>query len=147
MIDENNSRRTTRALTDEESRDLGFGSVVASESRLRLLNKDGSFNVSRDGLDFWSSLSLYHTLLTMHWSHFLGVVALVYLAVNTLFAVGYLLCGAGALAGPGNTGVGGSFLQAFFFSVQTLATIGYGHISPASLPANLIVIVESLMGL
>ncbi|HNB72464.1 MAG TPA: hypothetical protein PLB18_14890 [Acidobacteriota bacterium] len=50
---------------DEEIRDLGFGSIVTRESRQRLLNPDGSFNVERTGLNFWTSLSLYHTLLTL----------------------------------------------------------------------------------
>lgn len=52
------------ASNEDQNHDLGFGSVVASESRQRLLNRDGSFNVDRTGLSFWSSFSLYHSLLT-----------------------------------------------------------------------------------
>lgn len=47
----------------EDSRtDLGFGSVVPRETRRRLLNRDGSFNVRREGGRFWESLSAYHYL-------------------------------------------------------------------------------------
>jgi inward rectifier potassium channel len=129
----------------DRNSDLGFGAVVA-QSRRRLLNRDGSFNVARTGLGFFTSLSLYHYLLTTTWPRFLGLVSTAYLAVNTLFAGLFLACGPGALTGiaiPGRP----RFLSAFFFSVQTLATIGYGVISPVSLAANLLVTTESLVGM
>ena len=138
-------------LTDEpvttpegESRDLGFGSVVARE-RKRLLNRDGSFNVRRSGLGFWQSSSLYHTLLTMSWRRFLTLIVLAYVAVNSLFALAYTMCGPGALDGAGSGS--SSFVQAFFFSVQTFGTIGYGHEYPVSMLANALVAIESLFGL
>jgi hypothetical protein len=54
-----------------EQADLGFGSVVAGESRQRLVNKDGTFNVIRKGLNFFTSLSLYHSLVSMSWWRFI----------------------------------------------------------------------------
>ena len=77
--------------SEEESRDLGFGSVVSRESRDRLLNANGSFNVARRGLGFWSRVYPYHALLMMSWPKFLGVVALAYTAVNVLFALAFML--------------------------------------------------------
>jgi inward rectifier potassium channel len=136
-------------VRDEEIRDLGFGSVVARESRQRLLNRDGSFNVVRTGLRLSSSLSLYHTLLTMTWTRFMALVVVSYLLLNGGFGVAFLVCGPAALQGPlpgvGTTGEG--FARAFFFSVATFSTIGYGNISPSGLAANLVVTVESLVGL
>jgi inward rectifier potassium channel len=132
---------------EEESRDLGFGSVVARESRERLLNPDGSFNVARRGLGFWAALNPYHTLLTMSWPKFLGVVALFYTAANIVFAIAFLLCGREALSNPPEVGLGNSFLRAFFFSVDTLATIGYGNISPSGVAAHTVVTVEALVGI
>ncbi len=134
-------------INPDEIRDLGFGSVVAGESRHRLLNRDGSFNVSRDGLSFWASLSPYHTLLTMTWLRFISLMTLYYLLVNMLFAFAYMLCGAGALTTPAEETYGSHFLHAFFFSVHTFATIGYGNISPVGTAANLVVTVEALIGL
>jgi inward rectifier potassium channel len=133
--------------TEDLNRDLGFGAIVASESRKRLLNRDGSFNVVREGLSPLASMSLYHDLLTISWTRFLGLVVVFYLLVNALFALAYMACGAGAMDGPRATSMGAHFLQAFFFSVQTFATIGYGHVSPVSLAANLLVTLESLVGL
>ncbi len=126
--------------------DLGFGSVVARESRRRLLNRDGTFNVRREGLRFWESLSAYHYLLTISWRRFMLFVIGCYIAINALFAVAYLLCGDHALstfsAPPAQR-----FGEAFFFSVETVATIGYGNIAPMNLAANLVMTVESLVGL
>ena len=65
-----------QALSEQDLRDLGFGSVVSRESQQRLLNRDGSFNVRRRGLGFWSSFSLYHALLTISWSHFFFIIYL-----------------------------------------------------------------------
>ncbi|MFN8005953.1 MAG: ion channel [Terriglobia bacterium] len=131
----------------EEPKDLGFGSVVARESRLRLLNRDGSFNVSRAGLRVTATLNLYHSLLTMSWSRFLLILSTFYLVINALFALIYLLCGSNALNGPGAGALESPFLRAFFFSIQTFATIGYGQIGPVGLAANLIVTFESFAGL
>ncbi|HEU0176590.1 MAG TPA: ion channel [Blastocatellia bacterium] len=130
-----------------DMRDLGFGSVVARESRQRLLNRDGSFNVMRAGLGFLASLSPYHALLTMSWRSFFGLTALFYFGANLLFAAAYLLCGHGALSMPAPSGIESHFLQAFFFSIHTLATIGYGTITPVGIAANVIVSIESFIGL
>ena len=135
--------------TAEEPRDLGFGSVVADESRLRLLNRDGSFNVSRRGLRTFETLAPYHALLTMGWLKFLGLVTLFYIGANALFALAYFSLGTGGLfvTHPAGTEPLPRLWDAFFFSIQTFATIGYGQIAPEGLAANLIVTVESLVGI
>jgi inward rectifier potassium channel len=84
----------------------------------------------------------YHWLLRQSWPRFLlGGIAL-YLATNALFALLYLAQpGAIAHARPG------IFSDAFFFSVQTIATLGYGVMAPATLYANIIVTIETAVGL
>ena len=71
------------------------------------------------------------------------LVVFVYLGTNLLFAFGYLACGEGAItnAGPG------SLLDAFFFSVQTMATIGYGRMTPVGSWPNAIVTFEAFFGI
>jgi inward rectifier potassium channel len=133
--------------SEDPGRDLGFGSVVTRESRRRLLNQDGSFNVVREGLSPFTSLSLYHTLLTTSWPRFLGLTALSYLLANALFALGYMACGPEALGGLRSDTPQGRFVEEFFFSIQTFATIGYGVVYPRSLAANLLMAAESLVGL
>jgi inward rectifier potassium channel len=138
-----------RRTPEEQARDrdLGFGSVVSRQSRQRLLNRDGSFNVARTGLGYLESFAPYHQLLTISWGGFLAVVSLLYLVLNLVFSLAFLACGPDALLGPGSAMLGGRFSRAFFFSIQTFATIGYGQIGPNGLAANLVVTVEALVGL
>jgi inward rectifier potassium channel len=136
-----------QAISDQDLRDLGFGAVVSRESHQRLLNRDGSFNVERRGLRLLDSLSLYHVLLTMPWLQFFLLCLGFYLVTNMAFAAAYVACGPGALAStaPGIEQHG--FWRAFFFSVETLSTIGYGNIVPVGLATNFVVTAEALSGL
>jgi inward rectifier potassium channel len=138
-----------RRTPEEQARDrdLGFGAVVSRAGTRRLLNRDGSFNVIRTGLGPVESFAPYHLLLTISWPGFLGVVALLYVVLNVLFALAYLAAGPDALLGPGGHMLGGAFARAFFFSIQTFATIGYGQLGPNGLFSNLIVTFEALVGL
>src|SRR6185369_13730388 len=89
----------------------------------------------------------YHLLLTTSWTGFLAAVCAAYLALNLAFALAYLACGPDALVGSGAAMMGGPFAQAFFFSIQTFATIGYGQVAPNGTAANIVVTVEALVGL
>lgn len=133
--------------TDDPNLDLGFGSVVSRESRKRLLNRDGTFNVRREGLGYWEALSAYHYFLTISWPKFLGYVAGAYIVLNALFAAAFVALGSGALTGFGNEEPMERFISAFFFSVDSMATIGYGNIVPVTPSANALVAFESLVGL
>ena len=136
-----------RQRQEDIDRDLGFGAVVARDSQKRLLNRDGSFNVVREGLKFFASWSPYHFLLTVSWPRFLALVIAGYIGLNAFFGAAYFALGPGALDGIADSGLGSRYLQSFFFSVQTFATIGYGHMSPVGIGANLVVTAESLVGL
>jgi inward rectifier potassium channel len=83
----------------------------------------------------------YHALMRLSWPETLAVIAVGYLVMNALFACGYFWIG-----GVSHTAKW-SFLYAFFFSVQTMGTIGYGAMYPDSDAANALVVLESLSGL
>lgn len=83
----------------------------------------------------------YHALLQLNWPATMGVIALVYFAANALFAFLYLATGGIAQARPQ------SLLDAFYFSVQTMGTIGYGHMYPEAPGANVLVVIESTVSL
>ena len=113
---------------------------------LRVINKDGSFNVQRTGLRGFAG-SVYIRLATMSWFRFFWVVTFTYLAVNSLFASLFLALGPSALhANQHDTGLG-DFGRAFFFSVQTLTTVGYGAMYPVGPAANLVAAAEAATGL
>ncbi|MGI8841376.1 MAG: ion channel [Caulobacteraceae bacterium] len=84
----------------------------------------------------------YHVLLTMPLWAFFAVMAGAFLTINAAFAGLYLLDPAGIKGeAPGD------FADAFFFSVQTLGTLGYGELAPKSLYANAVVTAEVFVGL
>lgn len=84
---------------------------------------------------------LYHRILTISWPRFYALGGAVYLLANFLFATLYVL-----QPGSINNARPGSFADAFFFSVETIATIGYGVMAPATLYANLVMTVEAAIG-
>jgi len=84
---------------------------------------------------------LYPSLLNAPWGYVLAFIAADFVAINALFAAGYMLVGGVANARRG------SFADAFFFSVQTMATIGYGQMVPSSLAANILMSLEAVLGL
>jgi inward rectifier potassium channel len=137
----------TTATDREEFKDLGFGTEVARGTRRRLLNRDGSFNVVLEGLNPLSSLGLYHWLLTISWPRFLAFIAGSYIAINGLFAFAFLACGPDALQSPAGYFAGQPFYRAFFFSVDTFATIGYGNIVPVGRIPNALVTIEALLNI
>ncbi len=141
-----NRRTRPSPRREDQSRDLGFGSRVLEQSNERFLNRDGTFNVSRTGFSFFRSLSIYHFLLSVSWGQFLSLLIGFYFGVNLLFAIGYFLCGPGALTGSIAITFGERIQEAFFFSVQTLATIGYGGLRPSGFAANFLVTVQALVG-
>ena len=147
MIDETLNDDLETIGDAEFDEDLGFGSVVAGQSRQRLLNSDGTFNVERTGVSIFTSLNPYHTVLSMSWSTFLGLVLLLYFLSNVVFGALYASFGAGALVDTSSEPMNDPFVRGFFFSVQTFATIGYGTIHPAGVFPNLLVTVESYYSL
>jgi inward rectifier potassium channel len=135
-----------RTAPDDPSSDLGFGRVLSEQRQLRLLNRDGSFNVQSRGRGLHAFLA-YSNLVSTTWNRFFIFVAISYLTLNGFFAVGYVLCGRGGLVNTLDTGIYSPFLKAFFFSIHTSATIGYGSVVPVGVPTNILVALESVVSL
>jgi inward rectifier potassium channel len=114
----------------------------AAPAGARLVQREASDRVQAIGLHEGWIGDLYHHMLSLPWAPFLAGLSLVYVGLNLLFALAYLL-GDGAIANARR----GAFWDAFFFSVETLSTIGYGQMSPATLYGNIVMTVEALVGL
>ena len=85
---------------------------------------------------------IYHLILTLTWPQFAGMVLGIYLCINLIFATLYFL-GGNCIAEL----TPGSYSDNFFFSVETLATVGYGHAYPATLYGHCVATLEILVGL
>jgi inward rectifier potassium channel len=112
------------------------------EEQARLLQRNGRFNIVRRGVPERRMQDLYARLLSATWGWLITILVTGYLAINALFALAYL-----ALGNAIENARPGSFEDAFFFSVQTMATIGYGKLIPIGTVANTLVTAEALIGL
>ncbi len=125
----------------------GFGPNSSIEGG-RLINSDGSPNLRKRGIPIWERISVYHTLLRMKRSHFFLFVLILYTSINLLFAFLYYFSGVEHLTGAENAHTfTEQFMEAFFFSSQTLTTVGYGRVAPMGMITNCIASVESLIGI
>ncbi len=127
--------------------DLGLGLQPVLHNQ-RVINRDGSANIRRLGMPFFRTADMYNALIDMGWINFNLLIFAAYVLLNILFAFVYLAFGIENLDDikPNGTGLG-HFMEAFFFSAQTISTVGYGHISPAGLATSFVAALESLIGL
>lgn len=140
------ARQLARIRRKEDAPEFGFGSISTSNEQ-RILNKDGSANVIRLGEPKFSIINLYHSLVTMPWWKFNIYVLSIYMVVNLLFAIIYYLVDPNGLGGMTFQSETDKFLEIFFFSAQSLTTVGYGRLNPVSITDSSIAAVESMIGL
>lgn len=126
--------------------DLGFGTQPILGDQ-RMMNADGSSNIRRIGLPFIRTSDTYNWLISMTWKKFLFILLIAYLLVNILFASLYVLIGIEHLKGADGITPRDHFFDAFFFSAQTISTVGYGHISPDGFLTSCLAAFESMLGL
>lgn len=126
--------------------DTGFGSSATAQGS-RLLKRDGRYNVRRKGVPFPNSVNIYHDLINMPWYKFVLLVFGSYTLINICFAFIFLSVGMDQLEGDLGLTEWDHFWDAFFFSSQTLTTVGYGRTNPIGFNANLVAAVECLIGL
>lgn len=102
----------------------------------------GTSQIKRVGLGprYWGDI--YHWMLTLSWPRFFLLVGVLYMVTNVGFALAfYLVPGSVSNARPG------SFLDTFFFSIETLATVGYGYMNPGSTYGHIVASTEILLGM
>ena len=129
----------------KQVKDPGFGEKYFNRTK-RIINKDGSFNVSRTSAGFNIS-DIYHHLITVSWPVFLLMLTGTFLFVNIVFAFLYSVIGIHNLEPMSDNSFFMILLNAFFFSVQTFTTVGYGGILPESILSNLVASFEAMTGL
>ncbi len=135
-----------KSKSQEQLREIGFGSRNFSDSG-RLIRKDGKFNVDIRGAGI-KGFSGYHWVINMSWGGFFLFVLAAYIIINLVFAALYFV------AGPQNlteynldNSTWEHFVHCFYFSTQTLTTVGFGRISPTSDLTSFIAAFEAMIGL
>ena len=109
-----------------------------SRSELRLGLEDGRTR-SPIGFEFSDP---YYWLMEIHWPAFLATIALCFFLINLVFGLIYA-----AMPGSIANAAPGSLYDSFFFSIDTLATVGYGNMYPASRMGHGVAAVEIFVGL
>jgi inward rectifier potassium channel len=130
----------------KSNEDTGFGTDPDNYGG-RFVNRDGTFNVKKEGLPFSQRFSLYHTMLNMPIWKFYGTLFAFYLAVNFIFGCIYFFIGSGQFQGILTGSRQGIFKEMFFFSTETFTTVGYGRVNPVGKMANSVAAFESMLGL
>ena len=122
--------------------DLGFGLKTTSTGRL--INPDGTFRVKRSGAAYFDP---YMWMIHMPWRKFFALLFVGYVLINVCFAICFFLIGVENLTGVSSGPKWQEFFDAFFFSIQTFTTVGYGYMSPVSPFANWVASLDAFSGL
>lgn len=115
--------------------------MIRKQKQRGIVVRAGQFEVIKINTGKRDWRDAYHWILSLTWPGFIGLLSGGYLIINLVFAGLYCLGGHGIAEMPE-----GDFTAAFFFSVQTLATVGYGHMYPTTLYGNVLTTVEIMVG-
>ena len=124
----------------------GFGTAGNLQGG-RFVHKSGQPNVKLQGNKYLGTVSWFHTLLSISRFQFLCLVFAFYFLINLVFATIYYFIGVEHLRGITAVSEWDKFGQAFFFSIQTYTTVGYGHINPSGFITSFVAAIEALFGL
>lgn len=133
------------STTIKSNNDTGFGSNTNTVGG-RFINKDGTFNIRKEGMAVWDRFSVFHKMLNMPRWKFITVVLLFYFTINLLFTGVYELIGFGELGGIIAKTNWERFKEIYFFSTETFTTVGYGRVNPVGDGANFVASIEALTG-
>ncbi len=129
--------------TDKE---LGFG-TLATDMQGRLINKDGTYNYVRKGLPFSQTFNVYHKLVESSTLQIVTVIFSWYLLMNFIFVGLYYTVGINGINGMNHGTKLEEFWEVYFFSAQTLTTVGYGRVNPMGALVGAVTSLEALVGL
>ncbi len=129
-----------------DASEYGFGANTTAKGQ-RLVNPDGSANVIRLGEPRFQIINIFHSLISMSWTKFNLLVLFAYMLANLIFACLYHITSDVELNGIIYHNSDEKLMEEFFFSAQTLSTVGYGRLNPVGPQKSTIAAIESMVGL
>ena len=124
--------------------DTGFG--TRDNYGGRFINRDGTFNIRKEGHGFWERFSLFQSMLNLPLWKFVVVIFSFFIGINVLFTAIYLLLGVDQFVGLMADNRWSEIKEIYFFSTETFTTVGYGRVNPVGDGANFVASIEAMCG-
>lgn len=128
-----------------EFQNSGFSNDDKSR-KIRLLNRDGTYNIKKQGVAWLSQFSFFHFLINTSWTMFFSSTILYYILINAIFGGAYYVAGLEEIRGIDYDSGVHPYFQLCFFSSHTLTSVGYGNIHPIGMSAQVISFFEGFIG-
>ena len=125
--------------------DTGFG-TNAGDYGGRFINRDGTFNLRKEGMPFWDRFSVFHSMLNLPSWKFIVLIVSFFLVINLFYTSIYLLLGTDGFTGMIAATPWQKFKEVYFFSTETFTTVGYGRVNPIGDGANFVASIEAMSG-
>jgi inward rectifier potassium channel len=129
----------------KQNNDTGFGTNAGNYGG-RFINRDGSFNMRKEGMPFWERFSVFHSMLSLPRWKFIALLVIFFLTINLLYTLIYLLIGTDQFTGMIATTEWQKIKEVYFFSTETFTTVGYGRVNPTGDGANFVASIEAMSG-
>ena len=124
--------------------DTGFGN--RDEYGGRFINRDGTFNIRKEGQGFWQRFSLFQSMLNLPLWRFALMIFLFFIGINLFFTLIYLALGVDQFVGMIANNRWAEIKEIYFFSTETFTTVGYGRVNPIGDGANFVASIEAMCG-
>ncbi len=125
--------------------DTGFSNNANSVGG-RFINRDGSFNLRKEGMTIYDRFSIFHSMLNLPRWKFISLIVGFFLCINVLYTVIYLLIGIHQFQGIIGITEWQKVKEIYFFSTETFTTVGYGRVNPIGDAANFVASIEAMSG-
>jgi inward rectifier potassium channel len=135
----------SRFFTNKKDDEFGLDQSVTGKTRFLL--SDGTFNVRKISRNRWNQFNIYHWITSISWPRYFLTISMLYLGSNIVFATIYFIIGPMSIAGITEGSLLHQWVACFFFSAQTITTVGYGGMHPVSIASSTVAALEAYTGL
>lgn len=129
----------------KSNNDTGFSGNTGNYGG-RFVNKDGTFNVKKEGSSVLERFSMFHTMLSLPGWKFITAIVVVFVIINLFYTAIFMAVGYAEFTGMITDNAWTIFREMFYFSTETFSTVGYGRVNPVGGLANFFAAADALTG-